>query len=105
MEYFDASHFLSLPRPSAGDIHAPVVDTTTLAAHDFDVDPRTGFMPPQPPVERLLSLEGQNYEQWEDLLAQACAAHLQIADKDGGLTLEEERRSEQWRTTVRMASF
>ncbi|KAF9062639.1 Indoleamine 2,3-dioxygenase [Rhodocollybia butyracea] len=104
MEYLDTSHFLSLPRPSAGDFHAPIVDTTTLAAHDFDVDPRTGFMPPHPPVERLLSLEGQNYEHWEDLLTQACAADLQIADKEGGLTLEEERRSEQWRTTVRMAT-
>lgn len=105
MEYLDPSHFLSLPRPPAAGINAPIVDTTTLAAHDFDVDPRTGFMPPQPPVERLSSLEGQNYERWEDLLAQACAADLQIADKHGGLTLEEERRSEQWREKVQLASF
>ncbi|KAF9039405.1 Indoleamine 2,3-dioxygenase [Rhodocollybia butyracea] len=102
MEYLDPSHFLSLPRPSAGDFHVPVVDTTTLAAHDFDVDPRTGFMPPQPPVERLFALEGENYERWEDLLAQACAADLQIADKLGGLSLDEERRSEQWRAQVRL---
>ncbi|KAE9410171.1 Indoleamine 2,3-dioxygenase [Gymnopus androsaceus JB14] len=71
----DSSHFLSLPRPSitlATSSDTPIVDTTTLAAHDFDVDPRTGFMPPQPPVERLPN----DYSQWEELLQDACTERL-----------------------------
>ncbi|KIK68194.1 hypothetical protein GYMLUDRAFT_35575 [Collybiopsis luxurians FD-317 M1] len=113
----DPLHFLSLPRPSATQSSSPptsyvlldgsgssppIVDTTTLAAHDFDVDPRTGFMPPEPPLARLPSLlEEHEFGCWEELLEDACTTGLQVADKRSGLTQEEEARSEQWRERVR----
>ncbi|KAJ3863574.1 Indoleamine 2,3-dioxygenase [Lentinula novae-zelandiae] len=83
------SHFLSQPRPSG--ITSPNegrVDTTTLAAHDFDVDPRTGFMPPHAPIARL---EGE-YGAWEGVLADAC---------NGGFRLGGGEREERWRGRVR----
>jgi indoleamine 2,3-dioxygenase len=110
------SHFLALPRPSLAFSSSPplflddppldsppLVDTTTLAAHDFDVDPRTGFMPPQPPLARLPSPleEHHHYELWEEVLENACTAGLQFTDKYGGLTEEEEASSERWREQVR----
>ncbi|KAI5985208.1 hypothetical protein EDC04DRAFT_2913939 [Pisolithus marmoratus] len=55
-ENLPSVHFLSLPRgPGASLDNGPhldrIVDTTTLAAHDFDVDTRTGFMPPRLSVD------------------------------------------------------
>ncbi|PFH50037.1 hypothetical protein AMATHDRAFT_146177 [Amanita thiersii Skay4041] len=91
------NHFLSLPRP---DVHigppAGVPDTTTLAAHDFDVDTRTGFMAPRPPLARLPS----QWEAWESTLDDAVASKLQLWDKPG-LTEAEKWCSEQWRCHVR----
>ncbi|KAH9921846.1 uncharacterized protein B0H18DRAFT_1086002 [Fomitopsis serialis] len=46
------NHFLALPRPDHGLAEAGTPDTSTLAAHDFDVDTRTGFMPPRPLLKR-----------------------------------------------------
>lgn len=89
------SHFLSQPRPSG--IASPsssnnvVVDTTTLAAHDFDVDPRTGFMPPHAPIARL---EGE-HGVWEGVLGEACG---------GGFRLGGGEREERWRGRVREVS-
>jgi indoleamine 2,3-dioxygenase len=59
-------HFLALPRPDVtlGPLPRGLTDTTTLAAHDFDVDNRTGFMPPEPPLARLPS----EWETWEAIL-------------------------------------
>ncbi|TFK36761.1 tryptophan 2,3-dioxygenase [Crucibulum laeve] len=92
-----SNHFLALPRP---DIlvgpPAGVADTTTLAAHDFDVDNRTGFMPPQSPVARLPS----EWEPWEKCLDEALAAKLELGDK-GGVDQETRQRAERWRATVR----
>ncbi|KAJ3724234.1 tryptophan 2,3-dioxygenase [Lentinula guzmanii] len=127
-----SSHFLSLPRPSSSSLswtpnpnppptpnptpspshaHAPppppIVDTTTLAAHDFDVDPRTGFMPPHPPLPHLPpSLEGERYAEWETTLRVACESRLQLAvdtqgEGGGGGRGDAERRSEEWRGRVR----
>ncbi|KAJ3793789.1 Indoleamine 2,3-dioxygenase [Lentinula aff. detonsa] len=114
-----SSHFLSLPRPSSSSLswtpnpppppsptpshaHAPpppIVDTTTLAAHDFDVDPRTGFMPPHPPLPHLPpSLEGEHYAEWETTLRVACESRLQLAVDTQGE--DAERRSEEWRGRV-----
>ncbi|KAG6334744.1 hypothetical protein ID866_4345 [Astraeus odoratus] len=92
-----SGHFLNLPRPDivigGGD---GVVDTTTLAAHDFDVDTRTGFMPPDPP---LSSLPAQ-WQPWEAALSQAMIEKLQLAIKPD-LTEEEIARSAAWRSMVR----
>ncbi|RDB28528.1 Indoleamine 2,3-dioxygenase 1 [Hypsizygus marmoreus] len=62
----------------------------------FDVDPHTGFMPPQVPLSRLPS----QWEVWEATLDAAIAAHLQLGDKPG-LTEKEMAESEMWRARVR----
>lgn len=89
-------HFLSLPRPDAlAGPQAGVPDTTTVAAHDFDVDARSGFMPPQPPLARLPAA----WELWEVALEQAVSQKLKLGSaKD--LTREKEEESERWRRWV-----
>ncbi|KAI0790027.1 tryptophan 2,3-dioxygenase [Abortiporus biennis] len=97
MSNLPPDHFLALPRPdvNAGPlIDAP--DTTTLAAHDFDVDNRTGFMPPQPPLTRL----PEQWEPWESVLDEAIAQRLQLADKPGLTNIERENAS-RWQEHVR----
>ncbi|KAF8461761.1 Indoleamine 2,3-dioxygenase [Russula ochroleuca] len=96
MALLPSSHFLALPRPDVlVGPPAGVVDTTTLAAHDFDVDTRTGFMPPDPPLTRLPS----RWEPWEQLLDDAQSYRLQLGSKIG-ITDEEKARSESWRARV-----
>ncbi|KAJ3872187.1 tryptophan 2,3-dioxygenase [Lentinula edodes] len=95
------SHFLSQPRPSGiaspSSSNRVVVDTTTLAAHDFDVDPRTGFMPPHPPIARLGGEYGM-YEAWEGILDEACAGAFRLGRDIG---TETGGREERWRGRVR----
>ncbi|KAF8442483.1 Indoleamine 2,3-dioxygenase [Boletus edulis BED1] len=89
-------HFLNQSRP---DVVAGVdgfVDTTTLAAHDFDVDTRTGFMPPDPPISRL----PVEWEPWETILVKAVSMKLQLAVKPG-ITQDEIAHSASWRQCVR----
>lgn len=95
-----SDHFLALPRPDA-TFGPPTgtVDTTTLAAHDFDVDTRTGFMPPQPPLTRLPLA----WERWEELLDAATTARLQLGEKPD-LSEAERSRSAEWRARVRQVS-
>lgn len=92
-----SDHFLSLPRP---DIvigpPAGIPDTTTLAAHDFDVDTRTGFMPPQPPLPRLPS----QWETWEAILDDAIQQKLKLGDTPE-ISASELSKSETWRRRVR----
>ncbi|KAJ8088436.1 hypothetical protein PM082_022509 [Marasmius tenuissimus] len=102
MEFFPMNslppdHFLSQPRPdSSNPIFPGVVDTTTLAAHDFDVDNRSGFMPPQEPLGRLPA----QWEAWEEVLDAAITDRLQLGEKaDQGL--EEREKSSRWRSRVR----
>lgn len=91
------NHFLSLPRPDVTvGPPAGAPDTTTLAAHDFDVDTRTGFMPPQQPLLRL----PVEWQLWEDALDSATESKLQLGCKSG-LTQEEKEMSEHWRGRVR----
>ncbi|KAF8896021.1 Indoleamine 2,3-dioxygenase [Infundibulicybe gibba] len=90
-------HFLSLVRPDIFIGPPPgAPDTTTLAAHDFDVDNRTGFMPPQQPLHRL-PLE---WNIWETALGDAVEKKLQLGDKPG-ISVTEARTSEDWRNAVR----
>ena len=58
-----------------------------------NVDQRTGFMEPQPPLSRLP-------EKWEVALNTAVRARLQLGDKVG-LTEAEVAASKQWRDSVR----
>ncbi|TFK49791.1 hypothetical protein OE88DRAFT_1662460 [Heliocybe sulcata] len=75
------NHFLSLPRPDSHE-GAPegAADISTLAAADFDVDNRTGFMPPQPPLARL----PEEWEEWE--------------------SVEDREMGERWREKVKKVS-
>lgn len=94
------NHFLNLQRPN---ILVPTAtgtpDTSTLAAHDFDVDTRTGFMPPQEPLARLPPA----WEAWEAALDDALSSRLQLANKPG-LSAADEADSERWRNVVREVS-
>ncbi|KAL0576842.1 hypothetical protein V5O48_005139 [Marasmius crinis-equi] len=62
----------------------------------FDVDPATGFMPPEPPLRRL----PQAWEAWEVLLDEAIHKRLAPGDKVG-LTMAEATQSERWRASLR----
>ena len=100
MNQLSPDHFLALPRPdTALGPPAGTVDTTTLAAHDFDVDTRTGFMPPQPPLSRL----PDPWQPWEEALDDAVSARLQLGDKKD-LTQKDQERSARWRARVREVS-
>ncbi|KAH9083419.1 Indoleamine 2,3-dioxygenase [Lactarius deliciosus] len=99
MAHLSPDHFLALPRPGVlVGLPAGVVDTTTLAAHDFDVDTRTGFMPPDPPLVRLPT----QWEPWEQLLDDAQVHRLQLGSKYD-ITDEEVVQSESWRVRVRQS--
>ncbi|KAK2459908.1 hypothetical protein APHAL10511_008108 [Amanita phalloides] len=76
------NHFLTLPTPT----------TATLAAHDFDVDTRTGFMPPHPPLPRL----PPQWDPWESLLDAAQSTPLQLGSKPD-LSPAEKHASKIWR--------
>ena len=96
-----SQHFLALPRPDVtlGPLPRGLTDTTTLAAHDFDVDNRTGFMPPEPPLTRLPS----EWETWETILDSALARRLKLYN--GPTTSDDDRaESAAWREDVRKVS-
>lgn len=97
------THFLSLARnplltTTVSGGHP--LDTSTLAAADFDVDARSGFMPPTIPVGKLTGEQAL----WE--------ATLKSALGDGqGLTLgeleqspQERDKSAKWRRGVELVS-
>ncbi|KZS93939.1 Indoleamine 2,3-dioxygenase [Sistotremastrum niveocremeum HHB9708] len=89
-------HFLDLPRPNLEyGILQGQTDTTTLAAHDFDVDPRTGFMPHQPPLTRL----PDKWELWESAL-DAVLTHPFIVGDSLAITTADLERSEVWRQRI-----
>ncbi|KAF8176150.1 Indoleamine 2,3-dioxygenase [Mycena galopus ATCC 62051] len=97
MDAIPPEHFLALSRLDGllGSSES-TYDTSTLAAHDFDVDNRTGFMPPQAPPSRLPT----DWEAWELVLDGAIAESLTLGDKSG-ITAAEMSRSESWRQRVR----
>ena len=101
MEHSGETHFLALSRPNILDgVPEGWPDTTTLAAHDFDVDTRTGFMPPQSPTNRLPLF----WSQWEIILDDAISQNLQLGDKVPLSDCERET-SETWRHRVRKVSI
>lgn len=74
-------------------------DTSTLAGADFDIDVRSGFLPPEQPVDRLPdSLEESS---WERMLQEARIVGLRI--NGGGVAVddEERRRCRRWRRQLR----
>jgi hypothetical protein len=73
-------------------------DTSTLAAADFDVDVRSGFLPPEEPVRRL---EGIEEELWENALDKAQSLPLRIGGGGQSVTLRERRAAHEWRRSIR----
>ncbi|EST08059.2 Indoleamine 2,3-dioxygenase [Kalmanozyma brasiliensis GHG001] len=89
----------AVPRPagfSTVDEHIP--DTSTLAAADFDVDVRSGFLPPEAPVRRL---GGVHAEQWENALDEA--KRIPLMQGGGGATITQHQRllARRWRRALR----
>ena len=90
--------FLALPRPDVTLATSPrgPTNTTTLAAQNFDIDDRTGFMPPKPPLARLSS----EWETWEATLDSALTKRLKLYN--GPTTTGDDRNeSAAWREGVR----
>jgi indoleamine 2,3-dioxygenase len=96
------TRFLDQPRPhiQAGILQGRT-DTTTLAAHDFDVDVRSGFMPPDSPLARLPS----NWETWEELLDEPSRRPFPLGDSLINLAHDSGDRSDCWRARVRQVNF
>jgi len=92
------SQFLAQPDALLAQL-AQLVDTTTLAAHDFDVDNRTGFMPPEPPVTRL----PEEYDAWELVLEEA-SQRLKLGTRED-LTDDDRAVSSRWRAQVESVSI
>ncbi len=69
---------------------------SSVQGHVFDVDERSGFMPPEPPIARL----PERWNAWETALECAIAAKLQTGDKVG-LTPLEASTSCEWRMCIR----
>ena len=80
------SHFLS--QRTLSDVNK--FDGSTLAATDFDVDPRSAFLPPDEPLQRL----PYAYEIWE--LALDAAQNLPLL-LDGA----NNEVSKPWRNAIR----
>ncbi|KAF8150198.1 Indoleamine 2,3-dioxygenase [Crassisporium funariophilum] len=72
--------------------------TSIPVAHVFDVDQRTGFMAPEPPLSRLPDF----WEAWEANLDAAVESKIQLGDKVG-LTDAEATASRVWRERVSQA--
>ncbi|SNX85161.1 related to BNA2 - tryptophan 2,3-dioxygenase [Melanopsichium pennsylvanicum] len=89
----------AVPRPagfSTVDEHIP--DTSTLAAADFDVDVRSGFLPPEAPIRRL---SGPYQDHWEHALDEA--KRIPLMQGGGGVTVTQQQRllARRWRRSLR----
>ncbi|KAE8271046.1 hypothetical protein A4X09_0g1288 [Tilletia walkeri] len=99
-----ASSYAIPPTPFSHPRDPSLPDTSTLAAADFDIDVRSGFMPPEPPVERLLGPEeGGNRVgvMWEDMLDRARTLPLRCGGGGPEETDEGRRAAWQWRRDLR----
>ena len=75
-------------------------DVANIAAREFDVDARSGFMAPQPPLTRLHEF----WEAWEDALELALSRKLKLGSASD-LSPAEAAESEEWRQGVRKVSY
>lgn len=89
------THFLSLARHNLATGPRELFDVSTVAAADYDVDVRTGFMPPAEPVRRLVG----EFEAWEVVLDRALGV-IKLA-KDPTATEEDKAWARGWRQDVR----
>lgn len=76
------------------------IKSSIQGGHVFDVDERSGFMAPEPPIARL----PESWNAWETALECAIAAKLQTADKVGLTTLDAST-SREWRACIREVRF
>ncbi|SJX64078.1 related to BNA2-tryptophan 2,3-dioxygenase [Sporisorium reilianum f. sp. reilianum] len=89
----------AVPRPAGfSTVSEQIPDTSTLAAADFDVDVRSGFLPPEAPVRRL---GGLHAEHWEQALDQAKC--IPLMQSGGGATITQHQRllARRWRRSLR----
>lgn len=89
----------AVPRPSGfSTVSEEIPDTSTLAAADFDVDVRSGFLPPEAPVQRL---SGVHANHWE--LALDEAKRIPLMQGGGGVTITPRQRflARRWRRSIR----
>lgn len=92
------THFLSQPRhtralgPRPGDSF----DISTVAAADYDIDVRSGFMPPAEPVARL----ADEFLAWEEVL-DAAEGRIKLASDLADATEDEKLYVDSWRERVR----
>lgn len=84
-------------RPVGGQ-RAHMPDVSTLAAADFDVDVRSGFLPPEAPVSRLGGIEE---EVWETALDKARALPLRIGGGGVNVSEADRRAAREWRRNIR----
>ena len=99
MDSLPPTHFLATQRlsfPLSQPIPTGQVDTSTLAAHDFDVDTRTGFLPPIAPLKRLPA----TWEAWEEYLDECKGGRFVLGDSPD-ITPEQMDDSKRWRDRVR----
>ena len=99
MDSLPPTHFLATQRlssPPSQVIPTGQVDTSTLAAHDFDVDTRTGFLPPIAPLKRLPA----TWEAWEECLDECKGGRFVLGDSLD-ITPEQMDDSKRWRDRVK----
>lgn len=96
-------HFLDLPHNVHPDQHLDGVtpDTSTVAAHDFDVDVNTGFMPNEVPLLRIPKEVSMGMQAWEDALDEGLALGMKLGDQLSQYGPEETEKNERWRETIR----
>ncbi|CAE6430958.1 unnamed protein product [Rhizoctonia solani] len=97
------NHFLDLPHHvQLGPVLDGVLpDTSTVAAHDFDVDVNTGFMPAEAPLLRIPREVSVDMQAWEDLLSEGLALKMKLGDQLAQYGPEETLKNESWRLKVR----
>ncbi|PWN47536.1 IDO-domain-containing protein [Violaceomyces palustris] len=101
-----SNHFLSPTTTSTTSRHNhgltdtghAMPDTSTLAAADFDIDVRSGFLPPEAPVEKL---GGEHGYHWETALIEAKTLPLMQGGGGVGYSLEKRRAALRWRRSIR----
>lgn len=89
----------AVPRPPGfSTLSEQIPDTSTLAAADFDVDVRSGFLPPEAPIQRLTGL---HEDHWEHALDQA--KQIPLMQGGGGVNITQHQRmlARRWRRSIR----
>ncbi|KAG9092164.1 hypothetical protein FRC06_000220 [Ceratobasidium sp. 370] len=99
-----SNHFLGLPHhhaPEGPELDGIVPDTSTVAAHDFDVDVNTGFMPTHAPLTRIPLEVSTELQAWERALDEGLALRMKLGDQLHLHGPEETEKNERWRASIR----